>query len=185
MRGVRVNYGSKKSKTNSSFCLLLWFPDVPKYCKKICDFSFPPVFFNVLIGLWGFNYSKTAKIRFLIDSNTFWMILGTFEIFDFWTRSGPSFLLFLMEIFENSGKILEHLGKSGFWISQPLGIPKFLHFLDLLTPHIFLYNIMGIAPKNIRFEVDCWCFFMEEFTTVHNFDKMKNHKQTPMKSKYF
>ena len=24
-----------------------------------------------------------AKIRFLTDSNTFWMILGTFEIFDF------------------------------------------------------------------------------------------------------
>ena len=31
----------------------------------------------------GFNYSKKAKIRFLTDSNTFWMILGTFKIFDF------------------------------------------------------------------------------------------------------
>ena len=31
-------------------------------------------------GLWGFNCSKMAKIRFLTDPNTFWMILGTSKI---------------------------------------------------------------------------------------------------------
>ena len=63
--------------------------------------------------LWGFNYSKMAKVRFLIDSDTFWMILGTFEIFDFldpwWTlepRISHEFT------WTNTRKIWEHPGEN-------------------------------------------------------------------------
>ena len=59
------------------------------------------------------NYSKMAKIRFLIDSNTFWMILGTFGIFDVldpsWSlepRISHEFTL------KNTRKIREHPGKN-------------------------------------------------------------------------
>ena len=38
---------------------------------------------------WGFNYSKMANYRFLIDSTTFWMDFRTSKILIFWTRSGP------------------------------------------------------------------------------------------------
>ena len=42
------------------------------------------LFFNgILMPFWGFNYSKMAKYRFLIDSNTFWMDFGTSKILRF------------------------------------------------------------------------------------------------------
>ena len=53
----------------------------PNFFRRFLHF---PLFFDCFNwGLWGFNHSKMAKIRFLIDSNTFWMILGTLEISDF------------------------------------------------------------------------------------------------------
>ena len=49
--------------------------------KKIMRFLRFFLFFQCFNwGLWGFNYSKMAKIRFLIDPNTFWMILGASKI---------------------------------------------------------------------------------------------------------
>ena len=55
--------------------------------KKLCDFWVCSLIFNIiLMPKWGFNYSKMAKYRFLIDSNTFLTILGTSKIL---SKSGP------------------------------------------------------------------------------------------------
>ena len=54
---------------------------------------------------WGFNYSKMAKTWFLIDSSTFWMILGTSKIL---SKSGPVALPIIIKLLEKYKKILEH-----------------------------------------------------------------------------
>ena len=55
--------------------------------KKLGDFGFFPIIFSgILMPNWGFNYSKMANYRFLIDSNTFWMISGTSKIL---SKYGP------------------------------------------------------------------------------------------------
>ena len=52
--------------------------------KNLGDFwGFSLMFNGILMPIWGFNYSKMAKYRFLIDPNTFWMILGTSKISKF------------------------------------------------------------------------------------------------------
>ena len=49
--------------------------------KKLGDFWVFSLIFNaILMPNWGFNYSKMAEYRFLIDSNTFWMDFGTWKI---------------------------------------------------------------------------------------------------------
>ena len=54
-----------------------------------------------------------AKNRFLTDSNTFWMILGTSKILRFWTRRGPWNPVFLMNLLqkiqEKSGIVLGNI----------------------------------------------------------------------------
>ena len=52
--------------------------------KNLGDFwVFSLIFNGILMPNWGFNYSKMAKYRFLIDSNTFLTILGTAKISNF------------------------------------------------------------------------------------------------------
>ena len=54
------------------------------------------LFFNgILMPIWGFNYSKMANYRFLIDSNTFWMDSGTSKIL---SKSGPVALPIIMKL---------------------------------------------------------------------------------------
>ena len=55
--------------------------------KNLGDFwVFSLIFNGILMPNWGFNYSKMAKYRFLIDSNIFLTILGTSKIL---SKSGP------------------------------------------------------------------------------------------------
>ena len=75
--------------------------------------------------LWGFNYSKMANYRFLIDSTTFWMILELPEFRHFldpqWTLEPRICHEFTSK---NTRKIWEHFVKYEFWISENLRISK-------------------------------------------------------------
>ena len=51
--------------------------------QNLGDFCFFLFVNGILMPFWDFNYSKMAKYRFLIDSNTFWMDFGTSKISDF------------------------------------------------------------------------------------------------------
>ena len=63
---------------------------------------------------WGFNYSKMANYRFLIDSNTFLTILGTSKIL---SKSGPVALPITVNLLQEiQEKILEHPWK--IWILE-------------------------------------------------------------------
>ena len=62
----------------SSFVLFFVFIFVNLWLVVcFCFFVFFLVFLMYQLGFWGFNYSKMANYRFLIDSTTFWMISGT------------------------------------------------------------------------------------------------------------
>ena len=119
------------------------------------------LFFNgILMPFGSFNYSKMAKYRFLIDSNTFWMDFGTSKISNFFgpvvDPDSPYFSwIYFKKYKKKSGNIL---GKSGFWISQLSGIPKFRHFLDLLTP-IFFVSYLRNSPQKLRMINGVFVFF--------------------------
>ena len=105
--------------------------------KNLGDFwVFPPIFNIILMPKWGFNYSKMAKYRFLIDSNTFLTILGTSKIL---SKSGPVTLPIavnlLLKIQEKYGIILR---KYGFLRSENLKISKFPEVL-CTEPQDFLF----------------------------------------------
>ena len=79
-----------------------------------------------------------AKIRFLTDSNTFWMILGTFKIFDFldplWTlepRISHEFT------WKNTRKIWEHPGKNIIYGNLRIEIFEIFEILETLGVHFF------------------------------------------------
>ena len=107
-------------------------------------------------GLWGLNYSKIAKNRFLIDSNTFWMILGTFKILYFldprWTlepRISHEF------ISKNTRKYGNILGRYGFGISENLKISIFrkycvrnLKIFVFCFVEIFFSSFFVVVRKN-------------------------------------
>ena len=84
---------TRKSRTHTWTILFLQPREsrILKMLKVMCtknlgDFCFPLIFNGILMPNWGFNYSKMAKYRFLIDSNTFLTILGTSKIL---SKSGP------------------------------------------------------------------------------------------------
>ena len=86
------------------------------------------LFFNgILMPFWGFNYSKMANYRFLIDSNTFWMDSGTSKIL---SKSGPVALPIIMKLHK---KIQENywnnIGEYGFGKSENLKISNFSEVL--------------------------------------------------------
>ena len=135
---------------------------------------------------WGFNYSKVANIdSWSIPILFVWIWeLPNFSIF--WTRSGPWLPVFLMKILQ---KIQEKIGNH-FRKSLSFHISTFWNFICLtffgpITP-ICVVSYFRKYPNKIRMTNRILgVFVMEYFSTIHNFDKMRNHKQIVMKSKYF
>ena len=67
-------------------------------------------------GLWGFNYSKMANYRFLIDSTTFWMDLGTSNFSTFFGPVVDPWTPYLSWIyFKTTTKMWEHPWKIWIW----------------------------------------------------------------------
>ena len=76
--------------------------------------------------IWGFNYSKMAKYRFLIDPNTFFDDSGTSKILSkYGPVTFPITVNLLLKIQEKYGNILR---KYGFSKSENLKISKFSKF---------------------------------------------------------
>ena len=72
---------------------------------------------------WGFNYSKMANYRFLMDSNTFWMDSGTSKIL---SKSGPvAFPIIIKTLLKNQEKCGNILEIYEFGISDNLKISNF------------------------------------------------------------
>ena len=104
--------------------------------------GFFPFFNGILMPFWGFNYSKMAKTWFLIDPNTFWMILGTSKISKF---LGPvvdprTFYLswiYLEKYKENMETSLENMD---FWNLRIWKSQKFRHLGNLSLPFFEFWN---------------------------------------------
>ena len=79
--------------------------------------------FNWGYGLWGFNYSKMANYRFLIDSNTFWMDSGTSKIL---SKSGPVALPITTKLLK---KYKKNMRKCSFSYMFPIFLLCFYCFL--------------------------------------------------------
>ena len=82
--------------------------------KNLGDFwVFSLIFNGVLMPKWGFNYSKMAKCRFLIDSNTFLTILGFSKIL---SKCGPVTLPIIINLLQKiQEKIWEQPWEIWIW----------------------------------------------------------------------
>ena len=77
-----------------------------------------------------------AKIRFLTDSNTFWMILGTFEIFDFLDPQRTLEPRISHEFTsKNTRKIWEQPGKNIIFGNLRIAIFEIFEILETLGVH--------------------------------------------------
>ena len=103
----------------------------------------------ILMPNWGFNYSKMAKYRFLIDSNTFLTILGTSKIFTFYGSWPLLFMTILLQKIQE--KIGNHLRKSLSFHNSTFWNSKILTF----------FGPINLPQKNRVIEADFWCFSFE------------------------
>ena len=115
-----------------------------------------------------------AKIRFLTDPNTFWMILGTSKILRFFgpvvdPRTPYLSWIYFKKYKKKYGNIL---GKYGFWISENLKISKFSKVLCTWLLEFWYFEIR-------RFEISKFedlKFWRSEILIFRNDDFLKMMK---------
>ena len=128
-----------------------------------------------------------AKNRFLIDSNTFWMILGIFKFSIFWTRSGPLNLVFLMNLLQKYKKNQgSSWGKYYLWKYENWSFRKFRNSGNLRCPlfEFLQFRIPGfLLIRNDEFLQIIKCPFFEflkfwipEFLRIKNDEFLKTMK---------
>ena len=112
---------------------------------------------------WGFNYSQMANYRFLIDSTTFWMILGTSKIFDFFGPVvGPHSPYLSCKYFNKYKKNVETSWK--IWIFGYLRIWKSQKKRKSCVPDFSIFEISKFEESKI---------WRSEFLIIRNDEILK------------
>ena len=118
-----------------------------------------------------FNYSKIANHRFLIDSNTFWMISGTSK---FLSKSGPVDQLITTKLLQTIQKMWKHPWNELFFISENLKISKLSEVL-CAWPHVF-FSIL-IFEHSIVCGLLFIYFWFFDFIIWWNLEIMKSRRR--------